>query len=105
MRIDFYATMGCTMNTGAHILLENAEYDFLSKAALEHELRELDAGAAVVDFSNVSYIDSSALTTLITTLKRMRSNDPGSTIALKNVRPTIRRIFELTALTNLFNLE
>lgn len=90
------------METTARVLLQNAEYDFTSAHVLEGELSVLHSGAAIVDFANVRFIDSSALTRLIGTLKRMQSNDENSTITLENVNPSIRRLFELTALTRLF---
>lgn len=92
------------MQTTLRVLLQDAEYDFSSCDQLESELSVLHSGAAVVDFSNVTFIDSSALTRLIGTLKRMQANDETSSMALVNVKPPIRRLFELTALNQLFRI-
>lgn len=93
------------METRAYVLLQNADYDVYSTQQLERELSVLESGYAVVDFQNVTYIDSSALTQLISALKRMRTKNEHSTITLTNVKPSIRRLFELTALNKLFTLE
>lgn len=93
------------METRAYVLLQNADYDVYSAEQLERELSVLESGYAVVDFENVAYIDSTALTRLISALKRMRTKNENSTITLTNVKPAIRRLFELTALNKLFTLE
>lgn len=93
------------METRAYVLLQSADYDVYSAEQLERELSVLESGHAVVDFENVAYIDSTALTRLISALKRMRTKNENSTITLTNVKPAIRRLFELTALNKLFTLE
>lgn len=92
------------METASRVLLQNAEYDFSSCDELEDELSVLHSGFVIVDFSNVTFIDSSALTALINTLKRMRSKDESSSITLVHLKPGLRRLFELTALNQLFSI-
>jgi anti-anti-sigma factor len=92
------------MQTTLRVLLQHAEYDFSSSDRLDVELSVLHSGAAVVDFSNVTFLDSSALTRLIGTLKRMQATDANSSMALVNLRPPIRRLFELTSLDRLFSI-
>lgn len=93
------------MEIRPYVRLQSNEYDMFSADALERELSILESGDAVVDFADVAYVDSSALTRLIRVLKRMQSNDECSTLSFVNVSPAIRRIFELTALNGLFQLE
>lgn len=93
------------MNTAAGVLLKRAEYDIATAPELEDELSALNSGMAVIDFAQVSYIDSSALALLIATLKRMKEKDPQSTLVLRNTSPAVRRLFELTNLTRLFLVE
>ena len=93
------------METRHHVRLKSSEYDVFSADSLEQELSVLQGGDAVVDFADVTYIDSSALTRLINALKRMRSNNENSTLSIVNAKPAVRRIFELTALNGIFRLE
>lgn len=90
------------MQTESRIVLRRAEYDIYNLALLDEELRALEPGSAAVDFVNVTYIDSTAIGRLIHALKELRLRDPQSTIALENVAPSIRRIFDIAALSNVF---
>lgn len=93
------------MNTAAAVFLQRAEYDISTAPELARELSSLQSGTAVIDFGKVAYIDSSALSLLIATLKRMQEQDPQSAMILRNATPCVRRLFELTNLTRLFHLE
>ena len=93
------------MQTFATVVLSVAEYDIFAAQVLEHELLALDGGAATVDFCNVRYIDSTALGVFVRTLKRLRTADPASTMRFVNVKPAVRRLFEITALTDIFQID
>ena len=103
-RARFCATV-IVMNTTTAVRLLKPEYDIFSAPELEAELSTLQPGTAVIDFSAVTYVDSSALTLLITTLKRMREQEPHSTLVLRHLNPGVHRLFELTNLTEFFTVE
>ena len=56
----------------------------------------------VVNFSKVSYVDSSGLATLVEVLKNMRQY--GGRLRLTNLSPKIKSLFEITKLEKLFDI-
>lgn len=56
----------------------------------------------VVNFSKVSYVDSSGLATLVEVLKNMRTY--GGRLRLTNLSPKIKSLFEITKLDKLFEI-
>ena len=71
------------------------------------ELRErlsalIGAGAnlIVIDLSGVTFIDSTALSVMVSALKRLRQAD--GDLELASPTPSVRRVFEITGLTRLF---
>ncbi len=56
----------------------------------------------VINFSKVTYVDSSGLATLVEILKGMRSY--GGKMRLSNLLPKIKSLFEITKLEKLFDI-
>lgn len=56
----------------------------------------------VVNFSKVTYVDSSGLATLVEILKDMRTY--GGKMKLSNLSPKIKSLFEITKLEKLFDI-
>ena len=56
----------------------------------------------VVNLSNVSYVDSSGLATLVEMLKKTRSYD--AKLRLANLAPKVKSLFEITKLEQLFDI-
>jgi len=56
----------------------------------------------VVNFSKVTYVDSSGLATLVELLKNMRTY--GGKMKLANLSPKIKSLFEITKLEKLFEI-
>ncbi len=61
-----------------------------------------DVPMLVLDFSNVEHMSSSALGVLITLHKRIR--EKAGQMALCCIQPTIREIFEITRLNEIFTI-
>lgn len=81
------------------------EYDISRQEELEEDLAcALDADVAVLDLSEVSYLDSSTLTSLIRLRKRMMERGPGI-VKIAGAPPQVRRIFSLTNLDKIFLIE
>jgi anti-sigma B factor antagonist len=77
------------------------EHDLTTSEQLAKELRTLvrSGEAVIVDLSEVEFIDSSVLNTLITT-DRM-AHERGSTLTLLlNTAPIVRRLVEISGLTD-----
>ncbi|MCM8830806.1 MAG: STAS domain-containing protein [Candidatus Omnitrophica bacterium] len=55
-----------------------------------------------IDLSNITYIDSSGLATLIEMLQRLRKI--GGKLRLANMSEKIKNVFEITKLTKLFEI-
>ena len=87
------------------LVLQAAEYDVQNSAALERELSTLVPGRCVIDFRNVSYIDSTGIAQLVRALKRLMLSDPSSAIVLTNARPHVHKVFVITNLHRLFLIE
>lgn len=56
----------------------------------------------IINFSSVTYVDSSGLATLVEILKNMRSY--GGKMRLSNLSPKIKSLFEITKLDRLFEI-
>ena len=90
---------------GANILQLKGEIDLHASPALRKELHTLvksKAPALIADFSDVRYIDSSGLATLV---EYVRDSKPyGGKIALFGLQPKVKMVFELVRLNELFTI-
>jgi len=62
-----------------------------------------DVPKLVLDFANVEHMSSSALGVLITLHKRIR--EKSGMLGLCCIQPTIQEIFEITRLSEIFNIQ
>ena len=88
---------------GATIVAARGELDMATAPRLRDlVIARLTAGdtSIVLDLSEVEFLDSTGLGTLVAILKRARSLD--ARLALVVTRPRIMKVFELTALTTAF---
>ena len=63
------------------------------------------ADVAVLDCRDVEWIDSAGLGVLVRLCKRMRANGYQGTIRIVHARPALVRVFEITGLVRLFDVE
>jgi anti-sigma B factor antagonist len=56
----------------------------------------------IINFSKVTYVDSSGLATLVEILKNMRTY--GGKMKLTNLSPKVKSLFEITKLEKLFEI-
>lgn len=83
----------------------SGEYDISRREELEQAFAPAHTACAVViEMGEVTYLDSTALTCLVRLRKRMLENGD-ATIRIAGAKPQIRRIFALTQLERVFNLE
>ena len=88
------------------ILSVKGEIDAHTGPVLRKALHDaIDSGRhrLVLDFTDVSFLDSSALGVLISAHKRLHA-DEGDVIRVVNDRPVVTTLFELTALDQVFPL-
>lgn len=88
-----------------HLVSIGGEADLHAASELRAALvGAIDAGAltVIVDLSETTFIDSSALGVLVGALKRLRPS--GGQLSLVIADPNVRRIFEITLLDRVFEL-
>lgn len=88
------------------IVAVRGEVDIAASPELRRQLERLtdDEEPIVVDVSEMSFIDSSGLGVLVEVLKRRREAGAGP-VTLRGMQEPVRRVFEITGLTDLFELE
>jgi anti-sigma B factor antagonist len=88
-----------------HVVAVRGEIDLFTAPELKATLvGALDAGKSrlVVDLSETTFLDSTALGVLIGTVKRLRTRDGALTIV--NVDQNIAKTFEITGLDQIFTI-
>jgi len=77
------------------------EIDVYTAPRLREQLMPLaGAGTLIVDLSEVSFLDSTALGVLVGAMKRQRER--GGTMRIVTAGTRVRRLFEITGLTRVF---
>lgn len=90
---------------GPAAIFLSGEYDLARREELERELSSAgQSDTVVLDLSDVTYLDSTALTCFIRLRKRMMARGE-CRIRLAGVRPQIRRLFQVSNLDQVFELE
>lgn len=98
-------TMQVVVEGDRALCLLTGELDSTTSPHLRGVLNErLDAGQdAVIDLSSVSFIDSSGLGVLVGALRRFQES--GRVLSLRAPNAGLRRVFEMTGLTEAFPIE
>ena len=94
-----------TSTAGHHIIAARGEIDLYTAPDLKQVLTDAIEGGerrVVIDLSDVSFLDSTALGVLIGAVKRLRSRDGVLTIV--NTDPNIAKTFEITGLDQIFTI-
>jgi anti-sigma B factor antagonist len=88
-----------------HVLAVAGEIDLFTAPELKSALGDaVEAGRSriVVDLTQTTFLDSTALGVLIGAVKRLRSRDGAMTIV--NTDPNIAKTFEITGLDQIFTI-
>ena len=92
---------------GTWILAVAGEIDVATSPELRRELHQLadrEPTCLVLDLSDVTFIDSSGLGVLVGALKRLREEDRGDILVLEGLQEPVRKVFDITGLTDLFTI-
>jgi anti-sigma B factor antagonist len=92
-----------TTREGLPVLEVHGEVDVSTAPELRSKLLAVAQSGqktAVVDLTNVTFVDSTALGVLVSALKRFRSN--GGDLRLVVTQPHITKVLEITGLTDVF---
>jgi anti-anti-sigma factor len=85
-----------------HVVSFNGELDIWKESEVEARLAVLDGSAPItIDLSQVRYLDSAFLSALV----RLRRRLPEASITLVVESPSVRRVFELTEMHKLFQID
>jgi anti-sigma B factor antagonist len=90
---------------GHHVIAARGEIDLFTAPDLKQVLTDAIEGGehrVVIDLSEVSFLDSTALGVLIGAVKRLRSR--GGALAIVNTEPSIAKTFEITGLDQIFTI-
>jgi anti-anti-sigma factor len=82
------------------ILRLEGEYDLARRGEVSAQFASLDGNAVCIDFSEVTYIDS----TILRELAELRLRDQKRAITLIGVNAHIRHIFDVVNFNELFNI-
>ena len=88
-----------------HVLAVRGEIDLFTAPELKQVLAEsIEAGRIriIVDLTDTTFLDSTALGVLIGAVKRLRSRD--GALAIVNVDDNIAKTFEITGLDQIFTI-
>jgi anti-anti-sigma factor len=61
------------------------------------------ATSVVLDFNNLDYISSAGLRVLLGTHKQVVAS--GGELTIKNIRPEVREVFDVTGFSNILNVQ
>ncbi len=92
---------------GTWVLAVGGEIDVATSPELRRELHQLadrKPARIIVDLGDVTFIDSSGLGVLVGTLKRLREEGSGDILVLEGLQEPVRKVFDITGLTNLFTV-
>lgn len=93
--------------TGTWILAVAGEIDVATSPELRRELHQLadrEPARLVLDLHAVTFIDSSGLGVLVGALKRLREDGRGDILILEGLQEPVRKVFDITGLTDLFTI-
>jgi anti-anti-sigma factor len=93
------------LEDGRAVIALRGEFDMAAVPKFERELAAAEAGEPdeiVVDLDGLSFMDSSGLRALVAADDRARRQK--RTLAIRPGPPSVRRVFEITQLTDRLNL-
>jgi anti-sigma B factor antagonist len=92
---------------GSWVLHVRGEIDVATSPELRRELHQLldRGGPIVVDLHDLTFIDSSGLGVLVGTLQRVRERGRGEQLVLAGLQDPVRRVFDITGLSELFVIQ
>ena len=81
------------------------EIDIMSSEELKKEISEIinENKDIIINGENIEYMDSTGLGVLISLLKKTKEQD--NKIVIKNLKPNIYKLFNITGLIKVFEIE
>lgn len=91
------------INNDTTVVTLSGEVDLSNSPILRKKLLESINTNILVDLSDVSYMDSSGLATLIEAMQKVNKN--GRTFKLTGVKGAVKNILEIARLTEVFSIQ
>lgn len=94
-----------SLNGDGHVIAVQGEIDLFTAPELKQKLTDAIEGGTtriVVDLTDTTFLDSTALGVLIGAVKRLRSRD--GALVIVNVDQNIAKTFEITGLDQIFTI-
>lgn len=91
------------INNDTTVVTLSGEVDLSNSPILRKKLLESINTNILVDLSDVSYMDSSGLATLIEAMQKVNKN--GRTFKLTGVKGAVKNILEIARLTEIFSIQ
>jgi anti-sigma B factor antagonist len=91
--------------SGATLVLRiRGELDGASRTSIEPALMAAmtSSGSMILDLGELSFCDSSGVAMFIAAFERARTQD--SSLAIRNVQPLVRRLFEITNVDHMIEI-
>ncbi len=92
---------------GTWILTVSGEIDVATSPELRRELHQVadrEPARLVVNLRDVTFIDSSGLGVLVGILKRLREEGRDDVLVLEELQEPVAKVFDITGLTELFDI-
>ena len=71
--------------------------------AIEAKIETYNPGVCVLDFTDVSFMDSSGIGVLLGRLRTLQGR--GGSLSVKNMRPSVEKLFRLSGLQRVIEIE
>jgi anti-anti-sigma factor len=84
------------VGTDVRVVSVEGEVDLHTAPQLDELLRSVDADHVILDLTEAAFVDSTTLTIIVATHKRIR--DQGGHLSIAAGSPTVARLFEITGL-------
>lgn len=91
------------MNMDRDVITLHGDIDLYNVGELKKQLQQCGAKDLVIDAHDLQYIDSTGLGVLVSSLKKRKEND--GKIRIIGLKPHIYKIFALTSLDRIFEIE
>jgi anti-sigma B factor antagonist len=106
MAREFQIDVDQSSDAGVVVVKPLGEVDLASSPQLRARLIELIAGhptRMIMDLSQVSYMDSSGVATLVEAMQQCRRHS--ATLALAGLQTRVRSVFEIARLDTVFDIQ
>lgn len=97
--------MATTERLSQAVLRLSGDLDAASRPQTQAQLQAIDADVAIIDLTDVRFLDGGALGLLVALRKRLRREGRLGIVKIIAPNPRIQRLFQISGLTKLFEMQ